>query len=81
MISQTGGSSGLYGTIWIIENRQDIGRCPAFHRSFLKRKMSDEMSDEKGWAFDDFCPLYAPKVSQTRKDTGHLIFSAYSGKK
>ena len=30
MISQTGGSSGLYGTIWIIENRQDIGRCPAF---------------------------------------------------
>ena len=44
-------------------------------------EMSDEMSDEKGWDFENFCPLYALKVSQTRKDTGHLIFSAYSGKK
>ena len=31
------GLSGLYVIIWIIEHKQDIGRCPAFfHRSFLK---------------------------------------------
>ena len=29
MISLTGGLSVLYGIIWIIEHKQDIGRCPA----------------------------------------------------
>jgi len=31
--------------------------------------------------YKDFLPLYAPKNSWTRKDTGHLIFSAYRARK
>ena len=52
-----------------------------FSSLVLGLEMSDEMSDEKGWDFENFCPLYALENSWTRKDTGHLIFSAYSGKK
>lgn len=52
-----------------------------FSSLVFRLEMSDEMSDEKGWDFENFCPLYAPKISWTRKDTGVCIFSAYKGKK
>ena len=52
-----------------------------FSSLIFEVNMSDEMSDEKGWDFENFCPLYAPKISWTRKDTGDFTFPAYRGKK
>jgi len=41
-----------------------------FSSLILKTRMSDEMSDEKGWDFEDFCPGIPRKFLRREKIQG-----------
>jgi len=51
-----------------------------FSSLILKTRMSDEMSDEKGWDFEDFCPGIPRKFLRREKIQG-VLFSPFTGER